>query len=158
MCRLTCRAAGIRSMSRPKTLPTMSAIRRCLLRYFRRLLFAAILVSSLLGITLNYWSEDSIAGSNLERALFRRMDVPGGAVLARRPPAEAAVQLGDSIKQTPDRSDLYAIRAEEEERDLRIDAAESDWRKAAEIASDRGAGLSDLADFYQRRLEPMKEV
>ncbi len=131
------------------------------MRCFRKLPIAvalAILVSSLLGVTLHYWSDDSVAGSNIERALFRPMDLPGGAVLARRPPAEAAAQLGDLIKQTPDRGDLYAIRAEEEERSLQIDAAEADWRKAAELAADRESTLIDLADFYQRRLEPQKEV
>jgi hypothetical protein len=131
------------------------------LRYFRRALFAfaiPVLVSSLFAITLNYWSEDTVAGSDVERALFRDMDFPGGAVLARRPPGEATAQLDEIIKQKPDRSDLYVIRAEEEERNLQIEAAESDWRKAAELASNRSAALIDLADFYKRRLEPIKEV
>ena len=131
------------------------------MRCFRRtalILVLAIVASSLLGMTLHYWSEDSIAGSDIERALFETMKLPGGGVLARRPPAEAAGHLTDIIKGTPNHGDLYAIRAEEEERNLQIDAAENDWRKAADLATDRTAGLIDLADFYQRRLEPVKEI
>ncbi len=131
------------------------------MRCFRNTMTAlasVILVGSLAGVTLRYWSDDSVAGSKVERALFKVMDLPGGAVLARRPPVEATAQVGELIKQTPSSGDLYAIRAEEEERNLQIDAAESDWRRAAELSVDRAAGLIDLADFYQRRLESIKEV
>ncbi len=114
--------------------------------------------SILFGARLNSWTEDTVAGSRVEGALFRSMDVPGGPVLARRPPVESVPELSLAIRGSPSRSDLYALRAQEEERSVAVAAAESDWVKAATLASDKSAGFIDLADFYHRRVEPAKEI
>ncbi len=138
-------------------------MKRCRLKWFRRPTFicaAAALAGSafLLHADLTSWAENVVAGSALEAALFRIMNVPGGAVPARRPPQESRLQLGNLIQESPRESDLYAMRAHEDERQLDFASAESDWRRAADLVLDKAAALTDLADFYHRRVEPQKEV
>ena len=80
------------------------------------------------------------AGTTIEAALFRAMSLPGGAVLFRRPPAETRPALGELIKAQPKNAELYSLRALEDEQQLDFSAAEADWKKYAESASEQGSG------------------
>src|SRR5579871_6867263 len=51
----------------------------------------------------------------------------------------------------------YAVQAIAEEQKLDFTAAERDWNKYVEVAADKGAARLALADYYHRRLEPLKE-
>ena len=112
----------------------------------------------LLRADLTSWAENTVAGGALEAAFFRMMDVPAGPVLARRVPAESRVQLTSLIQKAPRRPDLYALRAQEDERQLAIKAAEADWKQAAALSTDKTPALIDLANFYHRRVEPENEL
>ncbi len=134
------------------------------MKYFRKLAAAAGLAACLAGgvffcaaSSQSLWT-NTRAGTEIESALFRTMSLPGGPVPARRLPGEAVEQISALVKQSPQRGELFAIRAQEEERGLEQQAAENDWKKAAELAGDKGLALRDLADFYNRRLEPQQEV
>ena len=104
------------------------------------------------------WSADTVAGTAIEAALFRSMPLAGGAVLGRRPPIESVPEMSGLIQKSPDRADLYAIRAEEEERQLDFPRAEADWKSAATHSPQKASALLDLADYYHRRLQPADEV
>jgi len=43
-------------------------------------------------------------------------------------------------------------------RDHDFAAAEADWTRYSQLASDKFIGQTALADFYQRRVEPAKEL
>ena len=103
-------------------------------------------------------AENVVADSKLEAALYRSMDLPGGAVMARRAPVESRAKLTGLIAQNAKQAQLYTIRAQEDERQLDFAAAESDWKLAAQHSSDNRIALINLADFYQRRLQPQKQV
>src|SRR5262249_49983052 len=98
------------------------------------------------------------AKSGLENAFFRAMQLPYGEALFRRPPVETRPALGDLIQQQPTASDLYSLRALEDEHQLDFVAAEKDWKLYAENAEDKIAAQLDLADFYHRRLRPKDEI
>ena len=90
------------------------------------------------------WIRNIEAGSALEAAFFRAMQLPGGMVLYRRPPAETRPALGELIKSLanqaqPSSADLYSLRALEDEQQLDFSAAESDWKKYAENAPDKAS-------------------
>jgi predicted Zn-dependent protease len=104
------------------------------------------------------WMRNVEAGTAIEAALFRAMSLPGGAVLFRRPPAETRPALGELINAQPENADLYSLRALEDEQQLDFSAAESDWKKYAEIASGKTAAQIALAEFYQRRVRPLEEI
>ena len=104
------------------------------------------------------WAENTVAGSALEAALYRVMNVPVEPVMHLRPPAESRSQLTRLINQSPHNAELYAIRAREEERALDFIAAEADWRHAADSSQEKLASLLQLGDYYHRRVEPAKEV
>lgn len=106
---------------------------------------------------LAHWIDDVEAGSGLEKALYRLMQLPGGEFLFRRPPREAIPAL-TALQQSQKSSALYSLRAMEEERALDFDAAERDWTMWAEQSSDPVAAHLDLADFYDRRLKPQDEL
>jgi lipopolysaccharide biosynthesis regulator YciM len=110
------------------------------------------------GIGLSPAAENAIAASGLEEALYRLMALPDGSVMARRPPVESRAQLDSLIRQSASNAELYAVRAQEDERQLDFKAAEKDWREAAELSRDKPSALSNLADFYHRRLQPREEV
>lgn len=103
------------------------------------------------------WIENVPAGSEIERALYRALPLPGGEVLFRRAPAETVPALTELAKAHPDAA-LYSLRALEEEQKLDFDAAERDWKSWAEQAPDRVGAQIDLADFYERRLQPQPEL
>jgi cellulose synthase operon protein C len=104
------------------------------------------------------WMRNVEAGTAIEAALFRAMSLPGGAVLFRRPPTETRPELGKLINAEPRNSDLYSLRALEDEQQLDFSAAESDWNKHAEIASSKTDAQIALADFYHRRVRPLDEI
>ena len=64
------------------------------------------------------WMRNVEAETAIEKALFRSMPLPGGAVLFRRPPAETRPALGELIKAQPRNADLYSLRALEDEQQL----------------------------------------
>lgn len=114
------------------------------------------------GNGLTRWLENAEAGSGVENALYRLMQLPGGEVLYRRAPDEARTELTALIANGDgggeNRAALYSLRAIEDEQALDFDAAERDWKLWAAKADDRAAAQLDLADFYKRRLEPQKEL
>ncbi len=109
------------------------------------------------GQGLARWIESVEAGSGVEKALYRLMQLPGGEVLFRRPPRETVPAL-TALEQTGKSAALYSLRALEEEQALDFDAAEHDWKTWAEQSSDPVAAHLDLADFYDRRLKPQEEI
>jgi tetratricopeptide (TPR) repeat protein len=86
----------------------------------------------------------------LEGVFFHSASLPGGPVLARRPPAEARQALSLMITASPNDARLYALRARESELILDFAAAEADWK--------RSGNALELADFYHRRLRPADEI
>ena len=103
------------------------------------------------------WIENVASGTEIEKALFRGMQLPGGEVLFRRAPNEAVPAL-TSLQQQQKAAALYSLRALEEEQKLDFTAAEGDWKRWADEADDRVGAHLDLADFYERRLNPQAEV
>jgi cellulose synthase operon protein C len=90
--------------------------------------------------------------------LFREMPLPGGAVLSRRPPAEAKPLLDNLVHADPNNADLYSLRALEEEQQQDFGGAESDWKIYATRGKDRAAAQLALADFYHRRGRAKDEI
>lgn len=109
------------------------------------------------GSGLARWIENVPAGSDVEKALFRAMQLPGGEILFRRPPRETVPAL-TALEQTQKDAALYSLRAMEEEQALDFAAAEKDWKTWAAQAEDRPGANLDLADFYERRLKPQDEL
>src|SRR5262249_28063721 len=54
--------------------------------------------------------------------------------------------------------DLYALRAQEEERQSDFTAAELDWKQAVTLSTNKTAAWQNLADFYQRRIRYTSEI
>ncbi len=104
------------------------------------------------------WAQDTIAMTPLEATLFRMMALPAGVVMHLRPPWESRAHLGKLIQQTPQNAELYSIRAREDERSQDYMAAEADWKQAADTSQAKLTSLSELADFYHRRIDPDKEL
>ena len=120
-------------------------------------LVAAFGSASALG-ELPSWIRNLEAKSQLEAVFFRMMQVPGGAVLFRRPPSETRPALSDLIKQQPRQADLYSLRALEDEQQLDFAAAEADWKSYVAASSGSADARLALADFYHRRLRPVDEI
>jgi cellulose synthase operon protein C len=104
------------------------------------------------------WLQFAEAGTRIENALFRSMPMPGGAVLARRPPAESRPLLDELIRNEPQNVELYSLRALQDEQQLDFAAAERDWKLYAERSSNRTSAQFALADFYHRRAWPADEI
>lgn len=104
------------------------------------------------------WIRNTEAGTEIEAAFFRRMSLPGGDVLFRRPPRETRPALAELIHQQPKNGELYSLRALEDEQQLDFAAAEADWKLYVENSSDQTAAELALADFYHRRLRPDDEI
>jgi tetratricopeptide (TPR) repeat protein len=104
------------------------------------------------------WMQFAVAGSDMENALFRAMDASGVKVMYPRPPAEARAELSNLVKQSPQRNDLYALRARADEQALDFAAAETDWKSYAAHASDPIGAKLELADYYHRRLRWRDEI
>ena len=103
------------------------------------------------------WIENVQSGSDVEKALYRVMQLPGEEILFRRPPRETVPAL-TALQQTQKSAALYSLRALEEEQALDFDAAEHDWKSWADQSGDRSGAYLDLADFYDRRLKPQPEI
>ncbi len=107
---------------------------------------------------LSRWVQDIAAPSRLQAVFFRAMAVGSRTVDVRRPPNETREELGKLIAATPADADLYALRAREDELQLKFAEAEADWKKHVELAKDKSAAELSLAGFYHRRLRPKEEV
>ncbi len=117
----------------------------------------AVTLVSVVRAGLPTWAANAVAASALEAALFRPMALPDGPALYLRPADESRSELSRLIQQKPT-AELYGIRAREEERAGTYEAAEADWKAAATAAQDKVAAVTELVDFYARRVEPAKEV
>jgi cellulose synthase operon protein C len=117
--------------------------------------FAALLAAR---AELPKWMQFAVAGSDIENALFRAMDAAGVKVMYPRPPAEARSQLSSLVKQSPQKADLYALRARADEQALDFAAAEFDWKQYAAHSSDPVGARLELADYYHRRLRWRDEI
>jgi hypothetical protein len=95
---------------------------------------------------LTKWAEGINSGNRLEAVFFRNVLLPSGMVPVRRPPKETRPELTKLIGATPNDSELYSLRALEDEQQLDFTAAEEDWKKYTEVASDKGAARLALAD------------
>jgi tetratricopeptide (TPR) repeat protein len=100
------------------------------------------------------WVQNIEAGKSLEAVFFKSVSVGTSSVPARRPPAETRPELTRLITASPNDAQLYSLRALEDEQQLDFAAAEADWIQYATRSKDQMA----LADFYQRRVEPQKEL
>lgn len=105
---------------------------------------------------LTKWAEGVIAGSRLEGVFFRNVLLPSGMVSVRRPPKETRPELTKLIDAAPT-AELYSLRALEDEQQLDFAAAETDWKKYTDVASEKGPARLALADFYHRRLRSRDE-
>jgi tetratricopeptide (TPR) repeat protein len=104
-----------------------------------------------------------VGASAIESALYRLMEIPEAKILYPRPPAESRAELSNLLAKTPSDAELYALRARADEQALDFPAAEADWKLAiAHSPQDDpnapAAAKLDLADFYQRRLQPQQEI
>jgi tetratricopeptide (TPR) repeat protein len=112
---------------------------------------ALVLIAGVAGhAELARWVQDIPTPSRLEAVFFRAVAVPAGAIEVLRPPKETRAELSKLIAASPADTDLYALRAREDELQLDFNAAESDWKKTG--------SFTDLADFYHRRLRPRDEI
>ncbi len=109
------------------------------------------------GMGFERWIENVPSGSDVEKALFRAMQLPRGDVLFRRAPAETVPALTE-LQQGQKTAAVYSLRALEEEQKLDFAAAERDWKTWADQAEDRAGAHLDLADFYERRLQAQPEL
>jgi hypothetical protein len=106
---------------------------------------------------LTQWAEGISAGNRLEAVFFRNVLLPSGMVPVRRPPKETRPELTKLIGATPNSTELYSLRALEDEQQLDFAAAEADWKKYTDVATDKGPARLALADFYHRRLRSRDE-
>jgi hypothetical protein len=106
---------------------------------------------------LTKWAEGINAGNRLEAVFFRNVLLPSGMIPVRRPPKETRPELSKLIGAAPNDAELYSLRALEDEQQLDFTAAESDWKKYADVSADKGEARLALADFYHRRLRSRDE-
>lgn len=107
---------------------------------------------------LEEWVQNIEGPGRLEAVFFRPVMMPGGPVLARRPPKESRAALDELISKAPSDAELLLMRARVDEQQLDFAAAEADWQKRAQLVPDPAGGQLELADFYHRRLRPLEEV
>src|SRR4051812_40005304 len=86
------------------------------------------------------------------------MWTPGGSVFGLRPPKEVRPDLEKVAVAAPANADLASLQAMEDEQQLDFAAAETHWKKYAELSTDRSAGYLSLADFYGRRMRPQEQI
>ena len=114
-------------------------------------LYAILLITALTAhAQLTRWIENIPSPSQLESVFFRSVTLPTGATETRRPPKETRIELTKLIAASPSQSDLYALRAHEDELQLDFKSAEADWKNSQHPI--------DLADFYHRRIRPTDEI
>src|SRR4051812_39333354 len=143
-------------------LRTTSAARRCPLKSSRNryLLFAVGMLALALSARgdLGKWIQTLGAKSSAEQSFFRVMWTPGGSVFGLRPPKEVRPELEKAAAAAPTNADLASLQAMEDEQQLDFAAAETHWKKYAELNKDRSAGYLALADFYGRRMRPQEQI
>ncbi|MFN7932003.1 MAG: hypothetical protein U0R19_01675 [Bryobacteraceae bacterium] len=103
------------------------------------------------------WIRFIEAGSRMEQIFFRPFNLPAGPVNLRKPPAETRTALAQAITATPNDAQLYSLRASESELLLDFAAAEADWRKHTELAADKAAAYTALANYYHRQRKVAEE-
>jgi predicted Zn-dependent protease len=101
------------------------------------------------------WLQHIPSASAIEAALFRTMPLPHAETIYPRPPKESQTELGRLIASTPDKSELYSLRARADEQALDFAAAERDWQA---YTTHVPAEKIELADYYHRRLDTAKET
>ncbi|MBX9604262.1 MAG: hypothetical protein K2X35_24875, partial [Bryobacteraceae bacterium] len=116
-------------------------------------LTAGAALAMLLRADLARWVENIEGSGRLESVFFRT----SGGVAVRRPPRETVPALTGLIDTSPNDAALYSLRALEAEQAMSYDAAEADWKKYVDAAPDKGGARLALADFYHRRLQPLRE-
>ena len=104
------------------------------------------------------WMQQIVSASTIESALYRMMDLPGLHTLYPRPPAESRAELSTLVQKSPTNPELYALRARADEQALDFTAAEQDWKSYVAHAKDIPAAQLELADYYDRRLQPQQEI
>ncbi|HUG82113.1 MAG TPA: hypothetical protein VML01_10645, partial [Bryobacterales bacterium] len=104
------------------------------------------------------WVRYVESGSTLRDVFFRTVSLPAGTIRVERSAAETRSALSLLVERSPGDAGLYALRGHEAERQLDFIAAETDWKRHAELAADPAAGQLALADYYHRRLQPREEV
>ncbi|HEV2495485.1 MAG TPA: hypothetical protein VG204_20705 [Terriglobia bacterium] len=107
---------------------------------------------------MDEWIQNIEGSGRFEAVFFRAAPTPGGPITVRRPTAESRNALNELVAKAPSDVELLLMRARVDEEQLDFDAAEADWKKRAELLSDKPAGQLELADFYHRRLRPVDEV
>ena len=126
------------------------------------LLFGAAALIAATALTaradLPAWMQQVISASAIESALYRAMDLPGLRTLYPRPPAESRTELSNLVQKSPADPGLYALRARADEQALDFTAVEQDWKLYVIHAKDASAAQLELADFYERRLQPQQEI
>jgi len=122
----------------------------------------AVAVLALAGLAaradLPRWFQNIPAVKRFEGVCTTTVAMPGGPVTVRRDPAQMRASLTQLIAAAPNDAELYALRARAAEEQLDAAAAEADWIEQAKLAADPGAGQLALADFYHRRLRPMRSA
>ncbi len=136
----------------------MKFSRKTLLKTFLLLTCLIIGAFALARAAMPEWLQNIEVHSLVEAAIFRTVNLPGGPVIIKRPPAETVPALGDLLKQHPQQADLYSLKALEEEQKLDFPAAEADWKLYLQDSADKAAAEISLADFYHRRHRPADEV
>jgi len=104
------------------------------------------------------WIQTLESRSAAEQAFFRAMWTPGGSVFGVRPTSEVRLDLEKATAAAPSNVDLLSLQAMADEQQLDFAAAETHWKKYAELDHDRSVGFSSLADFYGRRLRRLEQV
>jgi len=105
------------------------------------------------GLLAQEWVEHLPAGA-LQSVFFRPMTMPWGSVPGRRPPAEAIAELNKRVQTQPGRTELYRLRASEEELAQDFAGAQRDWTEYTRRSQD----FLSLADYFQRRADTQAEL
>ncbi len=128
------------------------------MRFGKSLVAAALVLAGTFTIRgeLQIWVQHLPAGRLAP--FFRTVAMPGGDVEVRRPPAETRQALSDAIAKSPNVAEYYSLRAHEDELALDFAAAERDWIAYARKHTNGVQGYTALADYYDRREQPEKEI
>ena len=137
----------------------ITSFARCFLT--TTLLCIAVLTLTLAALAaraeLEPWLQSAVAGSAIEAALYRAMDLPGLRTLYPRPPAEARTQLDALVAAKPE-AELFALRAHIDEQSLDFTAADHDWQAFVAHSQNKASANLELADFYHRRNLAPQEI
>lgn len=114
---------------------------------------AGVVLAIVLRADIAQWVENIEGAGPLESVFFRL----SGGIPVRRPPRETVPALTGLINGSPNDAALYSLRALESEQAMAYEAAEADWKKYVDVAADKGAARLALADYYHRRLQPLRE-